>query len=614
MEIAVLLKAVADAETIRFDPERRAVVRHGTELRANPFDQRALRVALELARGDESVRVVSMGPEEAGPVLEEALALGAREAWHLCDPAFAGSDVLATSRALAAQLRALRVDVVLAGDRTTDSDTGLVGPEVATLLGVPVVGGARAIVRDAGAEVLTATVDLGERTRVVRVEPPVVVTVGEKIAKPLKLDPARLAAVDPRQRFRVKAASLPLGPESLGAVGSPTSVASIEWAARTRVPRTFSGPSTVRAVEEAVEALGPLLARGSPQPGALPPWKGEPGAPWFALLASDEDGRLNEGVLGWCSQVRRALPGFAPLAVWFGDRPTAVESASLAAAGALKGLHLVAETAAFDPEGAALEIASVLDRPPAPAAWGFVSEPFGRELAGRLAASRGLGAVGDATDLRPAPEGGIRFVKPSFGGNTWATIDSRTRPLISTLRGGVHPPTPSGGARLAWTKVPTNPRPRRVRLVDAPSGPLSRALATPAEVVVAVGMGVGGPEGVEQAGSAAQAWGARLTGTRRVVDAGWLPTRAQVGLTGTSLAPRLAVLLGVRGSSHHMIGWRRAETVLAVNADPAAPVFAEADVGIVGRVEEVLPLLLAPVRALLDDLRAATARASLPPP
>jgi len=94
-----------------------------------------------------------------------------------------------------------------------------------------------------------------------------------------------------------------------------------------------------------------------------------------------------------------------------------------------------------------------------------------------------------------------------------------------------------------------------------------------------------------------------LVGTRRVVDAGWLPVRRQVGLTGRALAPRLAVLLGVRGAANHMVGWARAGTILAVNRDAAAPVFGEADVGIVGAIDEVVPELAEPLAQALGPTR-----------
>ncbi len=112
-------------------------------------------------------------------------------------------------------------------------------------------------------------------------------------------------------------------------------------------------------------------------------------------------------------------------------------------------------------------------------------------------------------------------------------------------------------------------------------------------------MGVGGPEGIARVRALVAPWNAGLVATRRVVDAGWMPRQLQVGLTGRQLAPRLAVLLGVSGSPNHMVGWRRAPALLAVNGDPEAPVFRDVSVGVVGPLESVLPPLVAGLTPLL---------------
>jgi electron transfer flavoprotein alpha subunit len=95
---------------------------------------------------------------------------------------------------------------------------------------------------------------------------------------------------------------------------------------------------------------------------------------------------------------------------------------------------------------------------------------------------------------------------------------------------------------------------------------------------------------------------AELGATRKVTDKGWLPHARQIGITGRAIAPRLYVSIGASGKFNHSIGVRAADTVLAINPDPAAPIFDAADVGIVGDWREVLPLL---VEALRDQLAAA---------
>ena len=193
MEFAVLVKAVPELDDLRVDVSRRTLDRSAAALRLNPFDARALRVALERRRPGESVTVLSMGPPGAEPALREALACGADRAILLTDGALAGSDCLATARALARSLSVLRSEVVLTGARSTDSETGLVPPEVAALLRIPIAGPARALDRsDEGGFTVTADTRTGWVR--VRVDPPCLVTTGEKVAKPLHPDAEKLAA------------------------------------------------------------------------------------------------------------------------------------------------------------------------------------------------------------------------------------------------------------------------------------------------------------------------------------------------------------------------------------------------------------------------------------
>jgi electron transfer flavoprotein alpha subunit len=286
--------------------------------------------------------------------------------------------------------------------------------------------------------------------------------------------------------------------------------------------------------------------------------------------------------------------------VWIGDRPGAAETARLAHGGVSVG-YWVPAPAPVDPRAAATAFGLVLDRRPTLAAAILGAEPFGREVAGRLAAARGLGLVGDAIDVG-VEDGAIVWTKPSFGGRSVAGVLSRTSPSLATVRPGTWGAEPAHGLHddLSWTALPSvdGPGGRRPEATGVEVAPGTRPLEEESTVVVA-GMGVGGPDGVETVRSFARRIGAGLGATRRVVDAGWVPRQFQVGLTGRMLAPRLAILVGVSGAANHLVGLRRAAVVLAVNRDPAAPVFQGVDVGVVGTVEEILPALASPLENLL---------------
>jgi electron transfer flavoprotein alpha subunit len=602
MDFLVLMKVVPPSDSLRYDPAGHRVLREGQELVVNPFDQRALRVALELRRPGEAVTVLSLGPPSAREALKEARALGADRVLLLSDPVFAGSDTLATARALASAAHRVGHDVTLGGVWTTDSETGQVGPEVAALLGVPVVSGARAVRRDANGPGFDVTVDTPTGWAQYRASAPLVVTVGEKIAKPLHATPDALGHLpDPAVEVWT-AGTLGILAAETGTAGSPTVVERVEEVAPQRNPRRFADGTPGDRVRAAIAALAPLLA--APRAGPLPlPPAPSPLRPHdeVLVLVTGPSGDLDPPTLGMVSEVRRALAGAWPSAVWVGPPPTEAATHRLDLAGSLAGYCM--QTSEPRPGSALVArcVASVLDLRPSALAGLFLSDAFGREVAGQLAARRGLGLVGDAIGLRPDPSHGIVWSKPSFGGGTVAEIHSTTRPSLATVRPGTFDPAPEGprGEGFGWTTLPSSRERNAVELRGEGAETMDPVDLERREVVVVVGMGMGGPEGIERLRPTLTRWHAGLVGTRRVVDAGWLPRQLQLGLTGRSLAPRLGVLLGVSGSPNHLIGWKRAGALLAVNRDPDAPVFRGTDIGIVGSVEEIVPLLEEPLARLV---------------
>ena len=141
MHILVLIKQVPETDKVKMDPETGTMVRSGLESIINPLDLYAIEEALVLKeRLGAYITVLSMGPPDAERALRESLSMGCDSAILLTDKAFAGSDTWATSRVLAEAIRRVGdVDLILAGERATDGDTGQVGPAVAAWLDVPVL-------------------------------------------------------------------------------------------------------------------------------------------------------------------------------------------------------------------------------------------------------------------------------------------------------------------------------------------------------------------------------------------------------------------------------------------------------------------------------------------
>ncbi|MCI4329701.1 MAG: electron transfer flavoprotein subunit beta/FixA family protein, partial [Thermoplasmata archaeon] len=336
MEFAVVVKVVPDADAVGFDPERKTLRRETGTLFLNPFDQRALRVALELRRTGERVSVVSMGPPTAEAALRETLALGADQATLITDPALAGSDTLVTARVLARYLARMPADLVLAGQCSTDSETGQVPPELAELLDRPLVTAVHRLVRSVHGREFEAVVDTDSGSARVLVFAPAVVSVGEKIGKPLHLSPEAAATVDSQVVTRLSVADLGLSPFHVGVPGSPTSVGRLEDHTPTRRKAVFATGTIEERVNAAVEVLRSVLGTGAPHPSSLRIASRRPPAADGAAFAlvTQEMGVADATGVAALSELRRSCPRRTAVALWVGPHPTEASLVELAAAGA----------------------------------------------------------------------------------------------------------------------------------------------------------------------------------------------------------------------------------------------------------------------------------------
>src|SRR5438067_10000770 len=244
MRIVVCVKYVPVLSALRFDPGTRRLVREGVPGEASSFDVRALGAALALRRthGGEVV-ALTMGPPAARDGLVHCLALGADRAIHLLDPLLAGSDTLATARALSAALRREAPDVVLLGRASVDAETGQVGPEVAELLGWPQVTAARRLSVDPATRRFTAEREADDGFETLAGQLPAVVTAAEDLAEERFPTKAEREAAATKPIASLGAAEVGLLAEQVGARGSVTWVAGIEHVPSVRRGEILAGDS-----------------------------------------------------------------------------------------------------------------------------------------------------------------------------------------------------------------------------------------------------------------------------------------------------------------------------------------------------------------------------------
>lgn len=219
----------------------------------------------------------------------------------------------------------------------------------------------------------------------------------------------------------------------------------------------------------------------------------------------------------------------------------------------------------------------------------------GREAAARVAARLGLPVVAQVVGVRADP-GGMRLRRSVDGGARTALIATCRTPVLAVVSASVGGAAAGEGTARESTGLDARPAMPLLEVVFE-TRPLPAELdLAEADVVVAGGRGVGGREGFERLEELAGLLGGTVGASRVAVDAGWVPYRRQVGLTGKTVAPRLYFAFGISGAPHHVLGMRNSSLIVAVNSDPQAPIFRLAHVSIVGKVEDVVP-------QLIDELR-----------
>lgn len=190
----------------------------------------------------------------------------------------------------------------------------------------------------------------------------------------------------------------------------------------------------------------------------------------------------------------------------------------------------------------------------------------------------------------------LRQTRPTFGGNIMATILCQTkRPQMSTVRPRVFKKgSPNAGRqgqiiRLDFKKESITSRTKLLSFVEDVT---EKIKLDEADIIVSGGRGLGKPENFKLIAELAQCLGAALGSSRPPVDEGWIPYSHQVGQTGKTVCPKLYIACGISGSVQHMAGMGTSDTIVAINADPNAPIFQIATYGIVGDLFKVVPMMI----------------------
>ena len=231
---------------------------------------------------------------------------------------------------------------------------------------------------------------------------------------------------------------------------------------------------------------------------------------------------------------------------------------------------------------------------------------IGRDLAPRVSARVHTGLTADCTKLAINEETKLlHMTRPAFGGNIMATIVCKNhRPQMATVRPGVMAALAKDATRTGEVvnfKVDFVPADMNVEILEEVKETKKTVDITEAKVLVSGGRGIGSADFVPVLQEAADVLGGVVTGSRPVIEAGWLDKDRQVGQTGKTVRPDLYLACGISGAIQHVAGMESSEVVISINKDDNAAIFSVSDLGVVGDVKVILPKLVEALKKVKEE-------------
>ncbi|MFB6367527.1 electron transfer flavoprotein subunit alpha/FixB family protein [Paenibacillus elgii] len=227
----------------------------------------------------------------------------------------------------------------------------------------------------------------------------------------------------------------------------------------------------------------------------------------------------------------------------------------------------------------------------------FGATSTGKDLASAVATDLATGLTADTTQLDvDADTGLLEASRPAFGGNIMATIlCKKDRPQMATVRPKVMKrlaPDRQRKGEIVEETVSVREKDLRTKVLEIVRDTTKRVRIDEADVIVAGGKGLGGPAGFELIHRLAETLGASVGASRDAVEAGWIEHHHQVGQTGVTVTPKIYFAIGISGAIQHLVGMQNSGLIIAINKDPAAPIFGSCHYGIVGDAFVIVPLLI----------------------
>ena len=233
----------------------------------------------------------------------------------------------------------------------------------------------------------------------------------------------------------------------------------------------------------------------------------------------------------------------------------------------------------------------------------FGQTDMGRDVAPSLAAKLGTTACMDCVNVDLDPDTkSLLQTRPIYGGNAMAVWTAEgLEPRIVALRPRSVPAADPDVARqgeIVALSPAVDESAARIELIETRKEEIKGVKLEDAKIIVSGGGGIGGPEGFKVLEELARIVGGAVAATRVPCDEGWVSSTIEVGQTGSIVTPDLYIAVGISGAVQHMVGCSNSKLIVAINRDPEAHIFQEANFGIVGDYKEAVPALIERIRGL----------------
>ncbi len=231
--------------------------------------------------------------------------------------------------------------------------------------------------------------------------------------------------------------------------------------------------------------------------------------------------------------------------------------------------------------------------------------PTGRDFAPRIAKRLNAGLTADCTGLEINPETkNLLQTRPTYGGNILATIQTpSSRPQMATVRPGIFkiPEKVQKDVKIRTIEYQFKEKDSVTKIVKVISKTKNTVNLEDAKYIVAGGRGVGSKENFKLLKDLANVLGAELGGSRITIELNWLDPDRQIGQTGKTVNPKLYIACGISGAIQHIVGMQNSDIIVAINKDPNAPIFHWAHYGIIGDLNEIIPILIQEFKKLKSE-------------